>query len=181
MRFSKLLLPILLAYTVTYPVVAQTKPIVCPFQKGDISKITKVISIKNMGITITVPSNFRAVALNNGSVTIVDAATYKLLNCLANNPGAVAGGGSEYLSLVISKSKMIDVNVDKGNYRNLEDNKILSWTRIESNYYNIKLLVLTNQGLIEVESPTEGPVSSDSEIKEQVDSLITIANSINII
>lgn len=47
------------------------------------SKTTKTIKLEKFGIKIQIPSNYRTMLLNDGSVSIVDPATFEAIRCKA--------------------------------------------------------------------------------------------------
>ncbi len=179
MRFSKFILAIILASTVICPTLAQAKQVNCEYKEEAISDSNRVIPLKSMGISITIPTNSRAVAKTDGTIQILTAGVYKVLNCLATHPGASTLGRG-FDSIIISKSTARSLY--DGKYKSLGENKVLSWTITSNNgsiFYNIKLLIQSPMGLIEINLPSEGPITSDSEVKEQINNLILIANSIH--
>ena len=49
------------------------------------SKTTRTIELKKFGIKIKIPSNYRTMLLNDGSVSIVDPATFEAIRCKAQH------------------------------------------------------------------------------------------------
>lgn len=59
------------------------------------AETTRNLELDTFGIELTIPSNFRAMRLNNGNVKIVDPGTYELLSCIARG-GEALGRGYAY-------------------------------------------------------------------------------------
>ncbi|PSN11505.1 hypothetical protein C7293_24040 [filamentous cyanobacterium CCT1] len=53
---------------------------------------TRDLELEQFGVELTIPSNFRAILLNNGDVKIVDPGTYELLACIARGGDALGRG-----------------------------------------------------------------------------------------
>ncbi|WP_156119994.1 hypothetical protein [Leptolyngbya sp. KIOST-1] len=53
---------------------------------------TRELELKQFGVELAIPSNFRAMLLNSGTVKIVDPGTYELLVCIARGGEALGRG-----------------------------------------------------------------------------------------
>lgn len=56
------------------------------------AETTRDLELEQFGIELTIPSNFRAMLLDNGNVKIVDPGTYELLSCVARGGEALGRG-----------------------------------------------------------------------------------------
>ena len=53
---------------------------------------TRDLELEQFGVELAIPSNFRAILLNNGTVKIVDPGTFELLACIARGGEALGRG-----------------------------------------------------------------------------------------
>jgi len=61
------------------------------------AETTRNLELDKFGVELTIPSNFRAMLLNNGNVKIVDPGTYELLSCIARGGEALGRGYAQTL------------------------------------------------------------------------------------
>ncbi|UBF29759.1 hypothetical protein K9N68_36630 (plasmid) [Kovacikia minuta CCNUW1] len=78
---------------------AIAQPGYCP-DPGPIpaAETTRELKLPQFGVTLTIPSNFRAILRNNGAVEIVNPGTYQVLTCVAQGGQALGRG---YASIIV--------------------------------------------------------------------------------
>ena len=181
MRLIKFLLPVIMAGIVAYPVLVQAKQTICAFDEEAASEIKRTVTLTNMGIKISIPANYRAVARTGGSIEFVDNGTYQLFQCVAKNPGA---GGRGYSGIEVYKSKTNYL------YSNVQDtvpgkpNFFIVWekTQLDNNtFHHLKLRIKTKKGILEVEQITDEPITTEQEANELRSGLIEMASIIDIL
>ena len=91
------------------PATAQTE-LSCENTPIDVDSVpaaetTRKLKLEKFGIELTIPSNYRAMLLNNGDVQIVDPGTYKMIHCRAKGAKVLGRG---YYSTVIRKVEKPD-------------------------------------------------------------------------
>ncbi|WP_298912488.1 hypothetical protein [uncultured Nostoc sp.] len=181
MRHIKLLLPVIVAGIVVSPVLVQAKQTICAFDEEAASEIKRTVTLTNMGIKISIPANYRAVARTGGSIEFVDNGTFQLFQCVAKNPGA---GGRGYTGIKIYKSKTNYI------YSNVQDmvpgrpNFFIVWEKrqLDNNtFHDLKLRIKTRKGILEVEQINEDPITTEQEAQELRTEIIQIASIIDIL
>ncbi|MEH2294747.1 hypothetical protein [Nostoc sp.] len=182
MRLNKIFLPMILACIVACPVLAQAKPTICAFDEETASEIKRTVTLTNMGIKISIPANYRAIAIADGSIEFVDNGTYQLFQCVAKNPGA---GGRGYFGIKVYKSKINYL------YSNVQDivpgkpNFFIVWEKKQENdttFHSLKLRIKTKKAILEVENVNDnGPITTEKEAQELRTGLIEIASIIDIL
>jgi hypothetical protein len=75
------------------------QPIDCNNEPEEASKLTRVVELKEFGIKMTIPLNYRSMATRD-SVMILDNGTYQSIVCHVNNPGATGGRGINYTEVL---------------------------------------------------------------------------------
>jgi len=163
----------------------QTNIVHCGVVVEQDSKLKKTIRLEKFGIAMQVPANYRAIAITDGSVTIVDNGTYKAINCHANHPNAV-GSSYDYLSVYKSSENFLYANV----YDKVPDkeNIFIIWkkTPIDNTYkyyrHEVKLRIKTNKGIVEIERIFGEPVEDGSiNVEEVLKVLLEIGKNIQIL
>ncbi len=66
------------------------------------AETTRALELPQFGVTLTIPSNFRAILRNNGAVEIVNPGTYQVLTCVAKGGQALGRG---YASIIVRSIK----------------------------------------------------------------------------
>lgn len=182
MRLIKLLLSVIMAGIVVSPVVAQAKQTICAFDEEAASEIKKTYSLTNMGIKISIPANYRAVARTGGSIEFVDNGTYKMFQCLLNNPGA---GGRGYFGIKVYKSKIDYLYSNVQNIVPGRPNFFIVWEKTQDNgttFHDLKLRIKTRNGILEVEQINgDEPITTEQEANELRTRLIEMASIIDTI
>jgi hypothetical protein len=157
---STIFLSCLITHLISFPVKAETSNLVsCGIEPESISKLTRSIQLKQFGIGLKIPANYRVMGLMDGSVSLVDNGTFKGLECLNKNPNACCGSGYSYVLI----SKSIEPFIYSNVYNKLpgKDNVFIVWKKTplndqEDNYeHEIKLRIKTPKGLIEIESRSD--------------------------
>ncbi|MEH2298858.1 MAG: hypothetical protein V7K88_07345 [Nostoc sp.] len=131
---------------------------------------------------MSIPANYRSIALKDGSIEFVDNGTYQLFQCVAKNPGA---GGRGYFGIKVYKSKIDYL------YSNVQDmvpgraNFFIVWEKRQENnttFHALKLRIKTKKGILEVEDINDnGPITTEQEANELRTGLIEIASIIDIL
>ena len=70
---------------------------------------TRDLELEQFGVELTIPSNFRAILLNNGNVKIVDPGTYELLVCIARGEEALGRGFAQILVRTVENPNNVDL------------------------------------------------------------------------
>lgn len=109
------------------------------------AETTKNVELEQFGIELTIPSNYRAMLLNNGNVKIVDPGTYELLSCIAKGGKALGRGYAQTLVRTVENPNNLELRqlVE----RNSKDSQEISPYTFDS-----------KQGYLVVQSPTDRPV-----------------------
>jgi hypothetical protein len=153
---STIFLSCLITNLISFPVKAETSNLVnCGIEAEYPSKLSRNIELKQFGVALKIPANYRVMGITDGSVSLVDNGTFKSLECFAKNPNAVGGSGYDSISIYKSSETFIYSNV----YDKLpgKDNVFIVWEKTplndaDDNYeHEIKLRVKTSKGLIEIE------------------------------
>lgn len=74
------------------PAIAQPEPYCDDPGSIEAADTTRDLELEQFGVELAIPSNFRAMLLNNGTVKIVDPGTYELLVCIARGGEALGRG-----------------------------------------------------------------------------------------
>jgi len=82
----------LLAWTGIMPAIAQPEGLCDDPGVVEAADTTRDLELEQFGLELTIPSNYRAILLNNGNVQIVDPGTYELLTCIARGGEALGRG-----------------------------------------------------------------------------------------
>lgn len=69
------------------------------------SKVIRHIQLETFGLSLKFPANYRAIALTDGSVKIVDNGTYKAIVCSQKIPGYMIYDYGQYHYWLVKKSK----------------------------------------------------------------------------
>ncbi len=95
-KIQKLLLAqgLLILLIPTLPVSSQTEQRVCPYVDEPPSQTTRVARLDRLGVEVTIPSNYRTMLRQDGSVEILDPATFTLFECMSR--GGIGQGGGYY-------------------------------------------------------------------------------------
>ncbi len=72
--------------------IAQKQTVDCGFAYVDPANTRKTIQLKQFGINIDIPSNYRAMLHNDGKVEILDPGSFKMLQCIASNSNTTGQG-----------------------------------------------------------------------------------------
>lgn len=153
---STIFLSCLITHLISFPVKAETSNLInCGIEAEYPSKLSRNIELKQFGVALKIPANYRVMGITDGSVSLVDNGTFKSLECFAKNPNAVGGSGYDSISIYKSSETFIYSNV----YDKLpgKDNVFIVWKKTplndaDDNYeHEIKLRVKTSKGLIEIE------------------------------
>jgi len=111
-RIFSILLTTVLANTVgllpSLPAIAQSRYCNDP---GPISaaETTRALELPQFGVTLTIPSNFRAILRNNGVVEIVNPGTYQVLTCVAAGGQALVRGYAYIIVRSIKNPEQLDL------------------------------------------------------------------------
>lgn len=73
------------------------------------SEKTRELKLTQFGVTLMIPSNFRAILRNNGAVEIVNPGTYKVLTCVARGGQALGRGYASVIVRSVNNSKNLDL------------------------------------------------------------------------
>ncbi|WP_427162629.1 hypothetical protein ACQFX9_14400 [Aliinostoc sp. HNIBRCY26] len=193
MRLSKSSLLVILAlgailigtgYTsLISPASAQKKRTIhCNYPFEEPSNVQRTLRLNKFGIIINIPANYRAMAAVDGSIHFTDNGTYQLLNCLKNNPGAT--GGREYNAIIVDKSKANYLYSNVYDKVPGKENMFIVWEKTEHDNYTshkISLRIKTNKGIMEVSLSESYPVMHEQDVKNEIRSIIQIAQGIQII
>lgn len=165
------------------PIKSQVSDIVtCDMSREEPSKIRRQIQLDDFGISFNIPANYRAVAMTNGTVMIVDNGIYQDMKCFDENPNAAGQTSIEYLSVYKSSESFLYSNVyDKVPGK---ENVFIVWKKMPidatSNTHEIKLRIKSKTGVIEIESILGEPIYDDSA-KYVLEELLNIGRSIQIL
>ncbi|MEA5579628.1 hypothetical protein [Anabaena sp. UHCC 0451] len=153
---STIFLSFLITHLISFPVKAETSNLInCGIEAEYPSKLSRNIELKQFGVALKIPANYRVMGRTDGSVSLVDNGTFKSLECFAKNPNAVGASGYDSISIYKSSETFIYSNV----YNKLpgKDNVFIVWKKTplndaDDNYeHEIKLRVKTSKSLIEIE------------------------------
>lgn len=156
----------------------------CGSGSEDDSKLARTIVLQNFGISIQFPANYRAIALTDGSVKIIDNGIYKSIVCSNKIPGYIVHNYGEYDFWLIKKSH------ENFLYSNVYDKLtgtenvfiVVKKNPIDRNYtsfeYEIKLRVKTKTGFTEVEKIMYDLPVNDENFSERIKELIELGKSI---
>ncbi|PSB17301.1 hypothetical protein C7B61_05610 [filamentous cyanobacterium CCP1] len=88
------------------------------------AETTRDLELEQFGIELTIPSNFRAMLLNNSNVKIVDPGTYELLVCIARGGDALGRGYAQTLVRTVGNPENLELRqlVE----RNIRENQEIS-------------------------------------------------------
>lgn len=180
MRLSNLLLLMILAYP--FPALAQSNLPYCNFAEEDPSSIQRTITLTEVGITLAVPANTRAIKTTNGAVELIDNGTFQLLQCINKPNRGVAGRGYSYTRIEKSKTDYLYSNVVRG-----VPGKERMWIAVKTEYledgsksFDIWLRIQTPKGIFDISTEQYGPLQTQEEIKDKVEVMRAIALSITI-
>jgi hypothetical protein len=184
---STIFLSCLITNLISFPVKAETSNLVnCGIEQESPSELSRRIELKQFGIALKIPANFRAIARTDGSVSLVNNGTFKSLECFAKNPNAV--GASGYDSILIYKSSEIFIYSNVYNKLPGKDNVFIVWKKTPLEYedntyeHEIKLRVKTSKGLIEIEGLSdvrkEGKLS---EFDDFLQSLLEVVRDVEVL
>ncbi|MEQ9622275.1 hypothetical protein [Coleofasciculus chthonoplastes] len=73
------------------------------------AETTRNLELDKFGVELTIPSNFRAMLLNNGNIKIVDPGTYKLLSCIAKGIKALGRGYAQTLVRTVENQNNLEL------------------------------------------------------------------------
>ncbi|MEQ9550048.1 MAG: hypothetical protein RIM23_10560 [Coleofasciculus sp. G3-WIS-01] len=73
------------------------------------AETTRNLELDKFGVELTIPSNFRAMLLNNGNVKIVDPGTYELLSCIAKGRKALGRGYAQTLVRTVENPRNLEL------------------------------------------------------------------------
>ncbi|MTJ30201.1 hypothetical protein [Aphanizomenon sp. UHCC 0183] len=153
---STIFLSCLITHLISFPIKAEPSNLTnCGIEAEYPSKLSRNIELKQFGVALKIPANYRVMGRTDGSVSLVDNGTFKSLECFAKNPNAVGASGYDSISIYKSSETFIYSNV----YNKLpgKDNVFIVWKKIplndaDDNYeHEIKLRVKTSKSLIEIE------------------------------
>ncbi|OBQ34031.1 MAG: hypothetical protein AN487_19075 [Anabaena sp. CRKS33] len=155
--FSTIFLSCLITHLISFPVKAETSNLVsCGIDEQESpSELSRRIELKQFGIALKIPANFRAIARTDGSVSLVDNGTFKAIECVAKNPNAIGHGYDYEIEIYKSSENFLYSNVH--NKLPGKDNVFIVWKTTSLNYtddnyeHEIKLRIKTSKGLIEIE------------------------------
>lgn len=105
-----LLIPTLFLFSLTsstYSAIAERPEETAPQE-------TRIIDLEQFGIRMKIPQNHRAMLRDDGSVQIIDEATYAVFRCNAIEPNLCYGGGYSFLELRLlpnSKNSLLERRV----------------------------------------------------------------------
>lgn len=184
---STIFLSFLITHLISFPVQAETSNFVaCSNEPESPSKLSRTIELKQFGIALKIPANFRAIARTDGSVSLVDNGTFKSLECFAKNPNAVGASGYDSVSIYKSSETFIYSNV----YNKLpgKDNVFIVWKKTpleyEENTYDheIKLRIKTSNGLIEIEGLSDLQFTGKlSDFDDFLQSLLEVVRDVEVL
>ena len=153
---STIFLSCLITNLISFPVKAETSNLVnCGIEQESPSELSRRIELKQFGIALKIPANFRAIARTDGSVSLVDNGTFKGIECVARNPNAIGHGYDYEIEIYKSSENFLYSNVH--NKLPGKDNFFIVWKTTPLNYiddnyeHEIKLRIKTSKGLIEIE------------------------------
>ncbi|HEY9886996.1 MAG TPA: hypothetical protein V6D02_01255 [Candidatus Obscuribacterales bacterium] len=70
---------------------------------------SRELELPQFGVTLTIPSNFRAILRNNGAVEIVNPGTYQVLTCVAQGGQALGRGYASIIVRSVNNSENLDL------------------------------------------------------------------------
>ena len=184
---STIFLSCLITNLISFPVKAETSNLVnCGIEAEYPSKLSRNIELKQFGVALKIPANYRVMGLMDGSVSLVDNGTFKSLECFAKNPNAFGGSGYDSISIYKSSETFIYSNV----YDKLlgKDNVFIVWKKTplndaDDNYeHKIKLRVKTPNGLIEIETQSDVQFTGKlSEFDDFLQMLLDVVRDIEVL
>lgn len=73
------------------------------------AETTRELELPQFGMTLTIPSNFRAILRNNGAVEIVNPGTYQVLTCVAQGGQALGRGYASIIVRSVNNSENLEL------------------------------------------------------------------------
>ncbi|MBD2233774.1 hypothetical protein [Phormidium tenue] len=73
------------------------------------AETTRELELPQFGVTLTIPSNFRAILRNNGAVEIVNPGTYQVLTCVAQGGQALGRGYASIIVRSVNNSENLEL------------------------------------------------------------------------
>lgn len=73
------------------------------------AETTREFELPQFGMTLTIPSNFRAILRNNGAVEIVNPGTYQVLTCVAQGGQALGRGYTSIIARSVNNSENLEL------------------------------------------------------------------------
>ena len=191
-RFQQVILYIFLSYItnsfISLPAKAEISNINdCGYGYEEDSKITRNILLKELGISLQFPANYRAMRLTDGSVKIVNNGIYKAIVCYQKKSGYMLPDYGHYHYWLVKKSN------ENFLYSNIYDkvpgidNVYIVWNKKpvdNSLEHEIKLRIKTKTGLIEIEKEAHDydlQPFDDEYIKGKIRELVILAKNIKIL
>ncbi len=115
----------------------------CAFATVEPVKTTKKIELKQFGIKVEIPSNFRTMLDKNGKVEIVDPGTFKMLQCFARGgKGGGRGYGSDSFMIIANSQNITPKQAAQRELNKLTDGipsiSTQNWKNIEVTILEIK-------------------------------------------
>lgn len=104
------------------PAIAQLEPYCDDPGSVEATDTTRDLELEQFGVELAIPSNFRAMLLNNGTVKIVDPGTYELLVCIARGGKALGRGYAQTRVRTVENPDNLDLRqlVDQNSRENQE-------------------------------------------------------------
>ncbi|MGL4499690.1 MAG: hypothetical protein ACRCU2_11560 [Planktothrix sp.] len=113
------------------------------------TRTLRVVRLDNFGIEITIPSNYRVILRNNGSVEVATPGVFKMLQCINN--GGIGGRGGYYQTLIKKVPFQKNISFDQ-QVRNLGVSQTISsysfngspaYILKDTTSYSVEMMVLT--------------------------------------
>ncbi|WP_225880375.1 hypothetical protein [Anabaenopsis elenkinii] len=147
------------------------------------SKFHRTIILDKFGISMTIPANHRAMARDNGTVEILDGATYDRWVCLTQNPRADGAGGYYGITVYKSEASYLYQNVwDKVPGK---ENMYIVWEKTLADqgfgFHYIKLRIKTKKGLVEIYAGSEYTPQTNDDVKAALQDILAIADNTEIL
>ncbi|MBD2115039.1 hypothetical protein [Leptolyngbya subtilissima] len=73
------------------------------------AETNRELELPKFGMTLTIPSNFRAILRNNGEVEIVNPGTYQVLTCVAQGGRALGRGYASIIVRSVNNSENLEL------------------------------------------------------------------------
>ncbi|WP_414545306.1 hypothetical protein [Nostoc sp. CCY0012] len=159
---------------------AVAKPINCTKETPSKpeSNTNRTINLPKLGFSITVPSDTRAILLNDGSVGLVTNADYEFLYCLYNKY-PVGGRGMDMT--VIDRADRRDPYSRFSHIVTLRPGFHLTYKISDINTVFVTLRVETSKGVFDIENTSEGSRDTTPEsLKLEEENLTRLAQLIDI-